>query len=81
MRRLLLSLLLIAACENATTLTSPEVSFLVISGDGQSGTVGQPLGQPLVIKATDSNGKALRNVLVVVDERRGIRQPHNSHDQ
>lgn len=64
MRRLLLSVLLIAACDNATTLTSPGISFLVVSGDGQTGIVGNTLAQPLVIKATDSKGRALRNVLV-----------------
>jgi len=40
------------------------MSFLVVSGGGQSGVVGQALASPLVIKATDSKGKALRHVLV-----------------
>lgn len=64
MRRLLLSVLLIAACENATTLTSPGVSFSIVSGDGQTGAVGQPLASPLVIKAIDSRGRPQKNLQV-----------------
>jgi len=64
MRKLLLSLLVIAACDNLATPPSLELSFAVVSGDGQTGIVGQPLPSPVVIKATDSKGKALRNVLV-----------------
>ena len=66
MRRLLLSvLLLFIACDDEPTKpTSLGLSFAVVSGDGQSGTVGTALAQPLVIKATDSKGKALRNLPV-----------------
>ena len=66
MRRLLLpALLVFIACDNEpTTPTSLGLSFSVVSGDGQSGTVGNALAQPLVIKATDSKGRAIRNLLV-----------------
>src|SRR2546428_12054741 len=43
--------------------TAPDdlgtLSFLVVSGDAQSGVVGTELPQPLVIKATKSNGAVL----------------------
>ena len=64
MRRLVFALLVIAACDNAVDPTLRDLSFLVVSGDGQSGTVGQLLPEPLVIKATDDRGKTLRRVLV-----------------
>jgi energy-converting hydrogenase Eha subunit A len=66
MRRFLVSaLVLFIACDNEpTTPTTATVSFSVVSGDGQSGTVGQPLANPLVIKATDSKGKAIRNLVI-----------------
>jgi len=66
MRRLLVSaLVLFLACDNEpTTSAAPTASFSVVSGDGQSGTVGQALANPLVIKATDSKGKAIRNLVI-----------------
>lgn len=64
MRRLLLTLVLIAACDRLAPTPSLELSFSVVSGDGQTGTVGTALPQPLVVKATDSRGKAIRNLLV-----------------
>lgn len=64
MRRLLFALLIIAGCTDAVRPTSLDVSFLVVSGDGQTGTVGNTLAQPLVIKAADSKGRTLRNVPV-----------------
>ena len=64
MRRLLFALLVIAACDSAVDPTMLDVSFLVVSGDGQSGTVGSTLPQPLVIKASDAKGRAIRNLTV-----------------
>src|SRR6266545_302858 len=66
MRRFLVSaLVLFIACDNEpTTPTTATVSFYVVSGDRQSGTVDQPLASPLVIKATDSKGRPQRNLQV-----------------
>jgi adhesin/invasin len=65
MRRILLAALLIAACTNdATQPATLALSFSVASGDGQSGVVGQPLPNPLVIKATDSRGRPQKNLQV-----------------
>src|SRR5258707_8805410 len=65
MRRIVLAALVIAACTNdATQPTTVGLSFSVVSGDGQSGVVGQPLPNPLVIKATDSRGRPQKNLQV-----------------
>ncbi len=65
MRRLLLfALVFFVACDNEPTTPTSVVSFSVVSGDGQSGVVGQPLANPLVIKATDSKGRAIRNLVI-----------------
>lgn len=64
MRRLLFALLVIAACDSAVDPTMLDLSFLVVSGDGQSGAAGSTLPQPLVIKATDAKGRAIRNLTV-----------------
>src|SRR6266545_2509983 len=48
MRRIVFAALVIAACTNdATQPTTVGLSFSVVSGDGQSGVVGQPLPNPL----------------------------------
>src|SRR5204863_1434945 len=55
----------IAACTNdATQPTTLARSFSVVSGDGHSGAVGQPLPNALVIKATDSRGRPQKNLQV-----------------
>ncbi len=64
MRKLLLSLVVIAACDNLATTPSLELSFSVVSGDGQSGIVDQPLPSPVVIQATDSRGRPQKNLQV-----------------
>jgi len=65
MRRIVFAALVIAACTNdATQPTTLGLSFSVVSGDGQSGIVGQPLANPLVIKATDSRGRPQKNLQV-----------------
>jgi len=65
MRRIVLAALVIAGCTNdATQPTTLAVSFSVVSGDGQSGVAGQPLPNPIVIKATDSKGRPQKNLQV-----------------
>jgi len=66
MRRVLLAgLLPFIACDSEpTTPTTGTVSFSVVSGDGQSGTVGQALANPLIVKATDSNGRPMGNLVI-----------------
>ena len=65
MRRILFAALVIAACTNdATGPSALGLSFSVMSGDGQSGVVGQPLQNPVVIKATDSRGRPQKNLQV-----------------
>ena len=64
MRRLLWTLILIAACDNLPTDPALNPSFLVVSGDGQSGVVGRSLANPLVVKAVDARGRPQKNVQV-----------------
>jgi hypothetical protein len=44
---------------------SPLATVTVVSGNSQQGTAGQALPQPIVIQATDSNGKAAVGASVI----------------
>jgi hypothetical protein len=62
----LATLLLALGCGQEAT--APEdfgtASFVIVSGNGQSGVVGTELPQALVVKATKSNGQGLSGVTV-----------------
>jgi hypothetical protein len=63
--RTLGSLLLIGACtfaEPADVDALDGVTLSIVAGDGQSGTVGTTLGQPIVIGAADQDGNPLPNL-------------------
>ena len=60
-----LAAFLLATCSRDTTAPAgSSLSFSVVSGDGQQGTVGTALPQPVVIQATDARGKPAKNLLV-----------------
>src|SRR6266853_6662312 len=60
-----LAALVLATCSRDTTAPAGStLSFSVVSGDGQQGTVGTTLAQPLVIQATDTRGKPAKNLSV-----------------
>ena len=61
-----MALLLALGCSQDATAPADlgTLSFLIVSGNGQSGVVGTELTQPLVVKATKSNGQALAGVTV-----------------
>jgi adhesin/invasin len=60
-----LAALVLATCSRDTTAPAGStLSFSVVSGDGQQGTVGTTLAQPLVIQATDTRGKPAKNLPV-----------------
>ena len=48
----------------AATATALPTQLTIVSGDGQSGTVGTPLAQPLVVLVRDSTGAPIPNVIV-----------------
>jgi len=58
--------LLIAACveKPIAPFSLSDVQLTVVSGDGQSGSAGQELPQPLVVRVTGSNGKGIRGQIV-----------------
>src|SRR3989442_15698886 len=60
----LAALLLVTCSRDTTAPAGSSLSFSVVSGDGQQGTVGTALPQPLVIQATDARGKPAKNLLV-----------------
>jgi hypothetical protein len=45
--------------------TGPAANLILVSGNNQSGTVGQPLANPFVVKVVDSNGNGVAGVMVV----------------
>ena len=59
----LLGLVLLAACEGST---EPIIlnDMIVVSGDGQFGTVGTQLAEPLVVQVNDPAGAGVRGVRV-----------------
>ena len=60
--------LLLFACAkdspSALTRVGPPAQLSVVSGDAQSGIVGQELSQPLVVKVVDANGSAIQGQVV-----------------
>ncbi|HEY6060182.1 MAG TPA: kelch repeat-containing protein, partial [Gemmatimonadales bacterium] len=58
--------MLLVGCGSDATAPSEvgTISLLVVSGGGQSGVVGTELPQPLVIKATNSKGRAIADLTV-----------------
>jgi N-acetylneuraminic acid mutarotase len=56
--------LLPAGCGREPTDPTLDISLLVVSGDGQQGTVGTTLAQPLIVQAVDARGRALKYVAV-----------------
>jgi Kelch motif protein len=60
------ALLLVSGCGQEATAPADlgTVSFLIVSGDAQSGVVGTELPQPLVIKATNSKGSVISDLTV-----------------
>ena len=60
----LAALLLVTCSRDTTAPAGSSLSFSVVSGDGQQGTVGTALPQPVVIQATDARGKPAKNLLV-----------------
>jgi trimeric autotransporter adhesin len=61
---LALGAFLISCSSEPLSLDSPGVSFSIVSGNQQTGAAGAELPQPLVVRATDPSGKALRGALV-----------------
>ena len=63
---LLLPLVVGWSCRDATgtDAAGPPAEMVVLGGDGQSGPVGEPLRDPLVVKVVDGRGKAVRGQLV-----------------
>jgi adhesin/invasin len=49
---------------SATASADVPAKLALVSGNGQSGVVGQPLGNPLVVKVTDANDNPVENVSV-----------------
>src|SRR5262249_79796 len=47
---------------NATSQSGPPTGLTLMSGNNQSGSVGQALSNPLVVKVTDANGNAVSGV-------------------
>ncbi|MDZ4864164.1 MAG: kelch repeat-containing protein [Gemmatimonadota bacterium] len=63
----LVPLALIWACAGDPTSprpTGPVVAYVIVSGNGQTGTVGQDLPQPIRVLATDANDQPVPNVVV-----------------
>jgi len=63
----LIGLVLVAACHEATTLApiaGPTARLDIVSGDHQTGTVGQPLANPLVARVTDAAGLPVSGQIV-----------------
>jgi hypothetical protein len=65
----LLLLLLFAGCQDSLVLPSEGAPNLVtiLQGDGQQGTVGQPLGDSLAIRVTDARGRPVVELPVAVN--------------
>lgn len=64
---LLVPIALIWACAEDPTSprqTGPAVAYAIVSGNDQTGTVGQDLPQPIRVLATDANNQPVPNVVV-----------------
>jgi hypothetical protein len=59
----------------ATAAADSAVQIVPASGDGQTGTVGEPLGQPLVVQALDEHGNGVPGVGVVWSTNSGSIEP------
>lgn len=57
------AVLLLPGCKDSTG-PRPPAALEIFSGNGQPGTAGAALPNPLVVKVTDAGGKAVRNVTV-----------------
>jgi len=62
MRRVLVVLLLAMACGPEPTDPVAGLTPLIVMGDGQQGTVGTQLAQPLIVQAIDSRGRPARRL-------------------
>lgn len=66
---LIASLVIAAACSDSTRPTAAKpsqlMSFKTVSGNAQTGAFGAVLSNPIVVAATDSNGKPGVGVFVV----------------
>ena len=60
------AMLIVSGCGQEATAPADlgTLSFLVVSGDAQSGVAGAELPQPLVIKATNSKGSVISDLTV-----------------
>ena len=61
------SAVLLGACSGDSTAPAPggpAVSYLIVSGNSQTGTVGQDLPLPIRVLATDANSQPVPNVVV-----------------
>lgn len=60
---LVVASLLVSSCSDSKDATSVHIgrpaSLTIVSGDAQSGVVGQELPQPVVVKVVDANGNAV----------------------
>jgi hypothetical protein len=62
-----LLVLVIAACGGDDLLlpsSGQPARIEIVTGDGQTGTVGQPLGEPLVVRVSDPEDRPVANVAV-----------------
>src|SRR6266480_6301983 len=60
---LMLVIAALAACAD-TIVSAPEASMTIVAGDGQSGTVGRSLSNPLVIAVTTPDGAGVPDLSV-----------------
>jgi hypothetical protein len=68
-RRAVLPVALLAAACGGDNLTLPgagdPATLSIVSGDGQTGTVGEPVSLPLVVQLLDGRGRAVPRAMVV----------------
>src|SRR5262245_44947405 len=48
----------------AATRAGPPAQLNIVGGEGQSGTVGEQLSNPLIVKVVDANGLAVKGQAV-----------------
>ncbi len=61
----------LASCSDSTEPISPPTEIRAVDGDGQLGTVGAPLDDPLDVRVLDSQGRAVEGVVVVFTASQG----------